>query len=263
MKRTDAARNIGNLFAPGGAGIMGTVVDYTWLNGIQETLANAIIGMGAALDPDSNLDLYNVLKAIQTMAAGGHLKGVVANVAALPSAGNTVGDTWDVTADPTPANNVLWICSVLPNTWNKVFALPDLTGYVQKAGGTMTGLLILSSIQNLFAAQVAGGEAYDSGWFNVAKGTAYTMAHGLGAIPTRVTLLGRKDDTASGYALIKGASYDGAKWRGCDVAMDGTDIYLNIAPDSVSGALNMAASGFNTAGGSADASGQYRIIAEK
>ena len=179
MKRTDAVRNVGNKFDPGSAGVKGTVVDYTWLNGIQETIANAIEGMGATLDPDANLDLLNVLKAIQTMAAGGHLKGVVANVAALPSSGNTVGDTYDVTADPTPANNVLWICSALPDTWNKVFALPDLTGYVQKAGSTMTGLLVLQSIQNLFSAQVAGGEAWDSGWVNVSKGNSYTEAHGL------------------------------------------------------------------------------------
>ncbi len=67
MKRTDATRNVGNLFDPGnpGAGLKGTVVDYTWLNSVQEELVNLLMGLNpAAVLDQTNADLHQIWDAL-------------------------------------------------------------------------------------------------------------------------------------------------------------------------------------------------------
>ncbi len=72
MKRTDAMRNVGNLFDPGNpaAGIKGTVVDHTWANAVQEELVNLLMGLNpvAVLSQD-NSDLHQIADALSTALA--------------------------------------------------------------------------------------------------------------------------------------------------------------------------------------------------
>jgi hypothetical protein len=120
MKRTTASGNVNNRFLDGdpSQSIMGTVVDASWLNSVQEELANAIEGMGGVLDPANEHQLKDALLA---MFAASHWKDPVATVAALPASGNSLGDCRQVTSDATPDNNVVWswngtawVCNVPP-----------------------------------------------------------------------------------------------------------------------------------------------------
>lgn len=63
MKRIDAPNHVGNQFQDGNqaSGISGTVVDASWLNSIQEELANAVEGAGITLDAG---DAGQLLEAI-------------------------------------------------------------------------------------------------------------------------------------------------------------------------------------------------------
>ena len=82
MKRTDATRNVANLFDPGNpaAGIKGTVVDYTWLNSVQEELVNTLMGLNpaAVLDP-TNANLHQIWDALSAALA------LKADVSAIPT----------------------------------------------------------------------------------------------------------------------------------------------------------------------------------
>lgn len=161
MERINTANG---LFTEGNPaqGIPATALRDFWFNGIQETIANAITKLGGVLDAEGNLDLANVLLTIQALASGNHYKGSVASLANLPTANNSVGDTYSVSDDEGNPGEVLTLNLFPANTvagnalndvlwewtgaqWVKVFELPDLTGYLQKGGGAMTGALILAS----------------------------------------------------------------------------------------------------------------------
>lgn len=70
MKRTDAAHHVGNLFQSGNplTGQRGTRVDHTFLNSVQEELANTIEAAGIALDES---DTGQLLKAIRKLGIPG------------------------------------------------------------------------------------------------------------------------------------------------------------------------------------------------
>ena len=61
-----------------------------------------------------------------------HYKGTKATVSALPSSGNTTGDTWHVTAD---GSEWAWDGS----TWQELGTAIDLSGYAQLSGASFTG----------------------------------------------------------------------------------------------------------------------------
>jgi len=232
-------------------GIIGTVVSGAWLAGIQRTLSNAITLLGGTLDPALNQDLANVLLSIKALASGNHFKGTVATVAALPSAGNALGDAYAVTADPTPANNVLWICTGLPDTWQEEFSLPNLSGYLLKSGDTMTGLLTLATgggagLLNLLDALTASGEAYDSGWFAVSGNNNYVKSHGLAAAP-RVCIVLIANSATPAQWEVGVAYYQGAQWMGQRVISIGAttltlEVYTYV--DDTKGNLGAVGSGY-------------------
>jgi hypothetical protein len=59
MHRTDAARNVANLFVDKNpsAGTRGTVVDAAWLNAVQEEICNFIEDLGGTLVKGTNTQL--------------------------------------------------------------------------------------------------------------------------------------------------------------------------------------------------------------
>jgi hypothetical protein len=79
MHRTDAARNVANLFVDKdpGAGTRGTVVDAAWLNAVQEELCNFIEDLGGTLVKGTNTQLLTTLMTKSWALAGLALQSIL------------------------------------------------------------------------------------------------------------------------------------------------------------------------------------------
>jgi hypothetical protein len=79
MHRTDAARNVANLFVDKdiGAGTRGTVVDADWLNAVQEELCNFIEDLGGTLVKGTNTQLLTTLMSASWALAGSALQSIL------------------------------------------------------------------------------------------------------------------------------------------------------------------------------------------
>jgi len=89
---------------------------------------------------------------------------------------------------------------------------------------------------------------YDSGWFAVAKDTAYTKAHGLGAVPDVVMIY--VSNTADGSGEVTASGYEASE-RCTNVAdLDATNIVIRTGAYGVAtyrdsaGNLDQPASGY-------------------
>lgn len=96
MKRTDADGNDGNLFTDGdpGVGDPATVVEETWLNNVQEEIANVVEAAGITLD---GMVYTQLLAAIQVIANGGGSPSVDADFSIANNqvaAANLAGLLW-------------------------------------------------------------------------------------------------------------------------------------------------------------------------
>lgn len=114
-----------------------------------------------------------------------------------------------------------------------------------------------------YAASAFLKDVYDSGAFSVATANTYTKAHGLGAAPRSVIVLGRKDNTASGWDVIK---YDDGssdyRW-GASCGFDATNVVIKTpsggTAQRICGQNPTSVSGF----AGTETTGEYRVIAIK
>ncbi len=99
MKRTDADGNVANLFTDGDpqTGDPATVVEETWLNSVQEEIANVVEGAGLTLDENDDAQLLAAIALIANSGGGiASFKQVIANNQV--SAANITGLVFDKTA---------------------------------------------------------------------------------------------------------------------------------------------------------------------
>lgn len=141
--------------------------------GAASTVANAI----AKAKSDLQTEIGNAVGSVYTV------KGTKANYAALPSSGNTKGDVWNVTAanGNTPAGtNYVWTGT----EWDALGGTIDMSGYLEKSGGTMTGTLTLSATESVTDdSNKAASTGYVKDCVPVSVGSAtqgvYTNASGV------------------------------------------------------------------------------------
>jgi hypothetical protein len=74
MHRIDADAHVGNLFSEGNPGIgqPGTEVDADWLNGVQESICQAIEAAGLTLVKGANTQLADAITAVVAAAVTSH-----------------------------------------------------------------------------------------------------------------------------------------------------------------------------------------------
>ena len=113
-----------------------------------------------------------------------HFKGTKAATSELPLSGNVKGDIWLVTAD---SSEYVWTSDSASGTlanYEKLGPTIDLSGYLEKAGGTMTGPIAMGNnkITGL-AAGASNGDAvrYEqlTGLIKTATGTIATSANSV------------------------------------------------------------------------------------
>lgn len=95
-----------------------------------------------------------------------HYKGTKATVAALPSTGNTTGDTWHVTAD---GSEWAWDGT----EWQELGTAIDLSGYAQLSGASFTGPVEFGDSVTMDDASISGLTVSGSAVFsnNIAANT--------------------------------------------------------------------------------------------
>ena len=181
----------------------------TW-NAAATASANAVvkdsgIAISTAAPSASSTDTQvPTSKAVYTAISGAisdlgsvlDFKGTVAAVADLPATGNSVGDVYLVTADH---SEYVWVSdtSTTPATerWEKLGFDVDLSGYLAKTGGTMTGNITMSSSSTITGIPTPSqnSDAANKGYVDSAIGGLSTVYK---PIQTAVS-----DPTASGTSL--------------------------------------------------------------
>lgn len=88
--------------------------------------------------PTSKTVYTAISSAISGLGSVLNFKGTKATASELPSTGNTTGDVWIVTADN---SEYVWTGTA----WEKLGPTIDLSGYLEKSGGTMTGSITMTN----------------------------------------------------------------------------------------------------------------------
>ena len=120
-------------FVSGGGGDV-NIIETVKVNNTALTVSNKAV----------NVDLTNYATK-SDIAAVYKPKGTKTNYSDLPASGNEVGDVWNITnADAThgikAGDNVVYTSD---GTWDNLSGNVDLSGYLPKSGGTMTGKITL------------------------------------------------------------------------------------------------------------------------
>jgi hypothetical protein len=218
MKRNDGLDFApGNLFTDGDplAGTRASVLGSSWLNMVQEEIANVIEGAGIVLSGASNhqlLDAINTILAAKFAAAfkvyAGNPNGNVAGVQGNAGTGVFPTVCWDIT------NNIWWVCittgAAAAAVWREAGAMPAWPFWCGTSTGTGNAP-VLATPAELVALVTGISVSWKVGASNT--GAVSVTVGAFGNIPLR------KDGPAGPIALTGGelvannlalARYDGA-----------------------------------------------------
>ena len=133
---------------------------------------------------------YAVASAISSAISGLgsvlNFKGTKATASELPSTGNTTGDVWIVTADN---SEYVWTGTA----WEKLGPTIDLSGYLEKSGGTMTGSITMTNSSTITGVPTPtnNSDAANKGYVDSA----------VGAIDVGVTSVALANATNGGLSI--------------------------------------------------------------
>lgn len=182
--------------------------------------SNAITGLAApANDADAATKKY-VDDQIAGLGAVLDYKGTVANEAALPLTGMTKGDVYIVTAD-----NSEWVwtsdnATGTATNYEKLGPTIDLSGYLEKSGGTMSGNIAMGS--NKITGLADGTAATDAATYGQVSGLIKTAT---GTIATNAT----SAEVAYSGTLISARATVSGEEVGVDVAVAAAKVTFSVA----------------------------------
>lgn len=160
-----------------------------------------ITGLGApAADADAATKKYadDLIAGLGTCL---DFKGTVASASALPLTGNKKGDVYIVTADN---SEYVWISASASGSlsdYEKLGTTADLSGYLEKAGGTMTGALAMGS--HRITGLANGASANDAVNYGQLTGLIKTAAGTIAASGTSAAV-SYSGTLISAYAVMGG-----------------------------------------------------------
>lgn len=170
--------------------------------------SNKITGLGA---PTADADAATKKYADDLVAGLGpvfRFKGTKATTSELPLSGNKQGDVWLVSADN---SEYVWTLSEANGAisgWEKLGVTVDLSGYLQLAGGTMTGALAMggNKVTGL-GAPTSDADAATKKYVDDAVGGSSGVNTASGTIGTSATsvTVNYTGTVISAYAIMNGS----------------------------------------------------------